>query len=534
MSNSLPLRPYQVQAVEAVERAWSEGMLRPAVVLPTGTGKTVVFSHLITRFATTHPDSRIAVLVHRDELARQAVDKIRSVSPDLDVGIVKAEQNQVDARVIVASVQTLARSSRRAKMPNIDMVVADECHHAAAPSWMEVLRHLGSFDDTPTVGFTATMVREDDRGLGDVWQDVVYTKSISFGILNGYLTDVRAHQITVDGLNLAQVARSRGDFQEGALGEALVASGAGPVVAKAYLEHAGERQGLMFTPTVACAREFAEDFNRAGIPTEVVTGGTPLEQRAEVFLRYRRGEIRVISNALVLTEGFDMPQAEVAVLARPTQSTGLFQQIVGRVLRPWPGKTEALVLDVVGATLNNSLASIVDLSETKVPVEEGESLKEAWSRSEAEKANIERDVLEGTVTHAVKDLFSASRAAWLQTPGGIWFIPAGKKVVFLWPDTQPGLFKIGRCSSTTTSDGEWLKSQLTLEYALAWGEEIALETDQTVADRQASWRRRKAKPTDAQKEYASRLGIPYTEKTRKNELSDLISIKLVSRLLDPR
>ena len=348
---NLKPRPYQLEAIEAVEYAWQRDHQRPAVVLPTGAGKTVTFAHLVSRYVKGESGSgRVVVLVHRDELAKQAREKLLAVIPDLEVGIVKAEQNDTDAPVVVASVQTLFNAQRRNQLRDIGMVVVDECHHYAAPAYREVLEEMGLFDGSVLgVGFTATMARADSYGLGDIWESVVYERDILWGIANGFLVDVRAESVTVDDLNLAEIARNHGDYQEGKLGDALIASGAAKVVAKAYGEKAGTRQGIVFCPTVACAREFHLAFADADIETRVVIGETPIEDRQLIYEDYRKGDVRVLISVMALTEGFDMPQAEVAVVARPSQSASLRIQMIGRVLRPFPGKDEALVLDVVGA-----------------------------------------------------------------------------------------------------------------------------------------------------------------------------------------
>lgn len=524
---TLKPRKYQREAIDTIRNSWKEGLLRPAVVLPTGSGKTVVFSNLIAEVGV-----KTLVLVHRDELADHAADKIRSVAPDLDVGIVKAQQNDTDADVIVGSIQTLFRRKRRDQIHGIEMVVADECHHYVAPAFQEVLEHFGVFESVPCVGFTATMVRSDTLGLGDVWQDVVYKKSILWGIINGFLTDVRAESVEVDGLNLAQIARSRGDYQKGKLGDALIASGAGDVVAQQYLEKAGDKQGIGFAPSVACAEDFHEAFNRHGIPCDLVTGTTSKDDRTDVYNRFRNRDTQVIMSVGVLTEGFDMPQAEVAVMARPTMSRGLYVQMAGRVLRPFPGKKEALLLDVVGATSGASLSGIVDLSETKTAPQPGESLAEAYEREQEESRNLEKDVVKGSVTSKTVQLFEASSSVWLRTPGGYWFVPTRTGYVFLWP-YQDG-FKVGITGSQyQMKGGKYLKDEvLDLPFALAWGEQLAEEIDPSTSQRGASWRKKKVKATDKQKELADRLGIMYDGSTRKDELSDKVAVHFASRIFD--
>lgn len=530
MTATLKLRPYQTEALDALDAGWAAGKTRLAVVLPTGMGKTVVFAHLIDR---QHRAGRKAlVLVHREELVTQAKEKVHSVAPDLTVGVVKAGRNEVDADVIVASVQTLARPARRAQLHDIGVVIVDEAHHAVARTWADVLEHFGCFAGTPAAGFTATMSREDGKGLGDIWEEVVVRKDILYGIKKGYLTDVRGKAVTVDGLDLGTVAKSRGDYQDGQLGDALEAAGAGEVIAQAYVEHSADRQGVLFAPTVATARAFADDLNAAGIVTEVISGATPTEDRELIYKRYRAGEIQVLSNCMVLTEGWDAPWCSTAVIARPTQSAALYVQMVGRVLRPFPGKTDALVLDVVGVSQRHALKSIVDLTETKVTVRDGESLGEAIDRETKERGKKPgtkgRPV--GVISASDVDLFHRSHSVWLQTYGGTWFIPTRDWTYFLHP-SEDGTWKVGRLQTWQNRDGRggWLREGLTLEYAMAWGEQDAEEVDRSTSSKRASWRRKSEKPTDAQMGLVGRYKLAYDESMSKSEVSDLISIHLASR-----
>lgn len=534
MSAPLALRPYQGEALEAIRGGWAEGLTRVAVVLPTGMGKTVVFAHLIAREFERRDLRRFKplILVHRDELVRQSVDKLRSVAPHLSVGVTKAERREVDADVLIGSVQTLARKSRRDELPRLGLVVVDECHHAAADSYLNILWDAGCFDEvdpTPAVGFTATLSRGDDRGLGGVWEKVVYRRDVLFGIHGGYLADVRGLAVEVNGLDLASVARSRGDFLDGGLGAALTASGAGEVIARAYAEHASDRSGVLFAPTVAAAYAFAEDLNATGIVTEVIEGGTPLEERRLTLKRFAAGEVQLLSNCAVLTEGWDAPWASCAVIARPTLLPGLYTQMAGRVLRPHPGKVDALILDVVGVAGKHRLASIVDLSDGEIVPEPGESLREAVYRRDREK--LARGKPAGAVGYREVDLFHDSRSAWLQTPGGVWFIPTREHTFFLWPDE--GTWKVGRCGVYSTSGGTWLKDGLPMEYAMAWAEQLAEETDPSISRRTASWRVRGAAPSQKQLDLARQLGIDPTGLSRP-QLSDRISIHYAAKILDRR
>lgn len=535
-------RPYQAGQLDAIEAAW-EGrqrgtgvgvVRRAAVVAATGTGKTVTFAHLATepRFDV---GGRTLVLVHRDELAKQARDKIHSVDPTKKIGIVKAGDNEVAAEIVVASVQTLARQSRREQILNVRKIIADECHHAVARTWMDTLRHYGAFETegTRTVGFTATMGRNDRLGLGDVWQEIVHRYDIIDAIRDGYLVDVKGLRIQIQGLDLGDVKRSGGDYADGDLGQHLEDAGAPEQVATAYLKHAGAQQGIVFWPTVQTAYDGAEAMLAAGIACGVVEGTTPIPTREHIYSKFRSGDLQVISNCGVLTEGFDAPWASVCAIARPTQSASLYIQMAGRVLRPWKGKDGALVLDFVGNATRHSLATLADLSPTvKREVKEGESLVEALQRQEDEDAQEERRQPARIVRQVATevDLFASSTSCWLQTERGVWFVPTGKHLYFLWPE-QGGTFTIGRTVPWVRKKAERVADGMTLEYAMRWAESLAVEEDPSIASRKSSWRR-KAPPSPAQVGMATRYRIEYDEATTKSQLSDLISIKSASLALD--
>lgn len=536
-------RPYQVEALAAVKSAWSRWVTEaglpkhghPAVVLPTGMGKTVIFSHMVKEIV--EEGGWPLVLVHRDELVQQAAKKIRQVAPHLTVGIVKAEKREVLRQALVGSVQTLARERRRAELPFITHVIVDECHHAAARSYLEIIAHLKAQNpDLKVVGFTATMVRADSKGLGDVWGEVVYSRDILYGIRNGFLTDVVGKTVVVPGLDLSKVKTSHGDYQEEALAMALEESEAGAFIAKAYLEHCPDRSGILFAPTVATAYSFAEDLNTAGITTEVVTGETPLDERAAIYARAESGATQVLANCMVLTEGFDMPRMSVAVIARPTSSVGLYIQMVGRVLRPYPDKGVALVLDVVGVASKMALASVVDLSPTKTKPEDGETLADAELRMELEEAGKPEKIGRSTEGLALEDidLFHRSATVWLKTPRGVWFIPTKTKFWVLWPTGPGDHWTVNTVANRYGNARARLIGDLSLEAAMAWAEQMAQEEEEkedsfSVAGRTAKWRKSKA-VTDQQRGMALNLGIDPTG-MNKGQVSDAISAALLAQAL---
>lgn len=531
----LRLRPYQEQCLDAINQEL-ESVQRTAVVLPTGTGKTVVMSAYASWKATS--GDRVLILVHRDELVRQTIEKLLAVDPEIRVGVVKAGENDIYAQVIVASVQTLANEKRLRQVTGIDHVIVDECHHATASTYKKILDHFGCFSVPPTgwtgkgyakaVGFTATLSRGDSQNLGDVWQSIAFSKPIEEFIRRGDLVDVRGLTVTVPDLDLDDVKRSGGDFQAGDLSMKLSESKALETVTKAYKDHAIDRQGVLFAPSVDSAYEFSNALTLAGISTEVISGETPTDIRQEIYAKYRTGEIQVLSTCMVLTEGWDAPWASCAVIARPTSHQGLYVQMAGRVLRPWTGKRDAVILDIVGVTTRHSLSTLAALSGSKAVRDQGmvpgESLMQA-----AKRMTVEIPGYEGDVQFATVDLFRETPAHWLTTPGGNPFIPGTGKLTFLFSESD-GTWSVGVCSADTMRGGSWLHKGLELDMAVELASAHAREYDPTVANSNREWRR--TMPSPAQVNYATSLGIELKDGMRRGDVADAISVKKAGRVLD--
>jgi superfamily II DNA or RNA helicase len=515
------MRDYQSEAVAAVETAWLAGVERPAVVLPTGTGKTVVFAHLADK-AATH--GRVLVLAHRDELVQQAAAKLRSVTGGR-VGVVQAGSDETDAPVVVASVQTLAGERRRSRLTDVATIICDEAHHATAPTYRKIMEHYAC----RAVGFTATMARGDGGRLGDVWQKIVYQRDIVTMIRAGHLADVRGIRVQVPDLDLSQVTTRGGDYAEGELGSALADSLAPEVVAKAYLEHADGMPGILFAPTVATARLFGQALSDSGVRTGVITGEMPSTERRALLADFEAGRLDMLSNCMVLTEGFDSPRAQVAILARPTASAPLYVQMVGRVLRPYPGKRQALVLDVVGASGRHELATLAVLSGSRpVKPRDGQSFLEALDAAETATERATPEGWTGPVEAADVDLFAGSRQAWLQTRAGYWVIPAGERYICLaqLPDGTYDVAWYGR-----QRGGGWIsRSVPDIGYAMAWGEGDITDAEQLYAAKERGWRKRPA--TVKAINYARALGIEVPDRARGGQVGDLLTVELASRRID--
>lgn len=529
MSTTFAPRPYQLDAIEALRTGWAAGVNRLAVVLPTGAGKTVVFSHLAHQMLDSLNGRRVLVIAHREELIEQAAAKLLAVDPMLRVGIVKAQRDQHhDADVIVASVQTLAVARRREAIRDIGLVIVDECHHAAARTYMDVLRHFGAWDGVPVAGFTATMTRTDG-GLAEVWDDVVFRLDILDMITDGFLCDVRGKRITVDTLDLDKVRTRGGDLVDGQLGQALEDSGALDAIARAYVDHAADRPGVVFTPTVATAQGAAAALTSAGITAAPVWGDMSRDDRRATLARYATGDVQVLTNCMVLTEGFDAPHTSCAVIARPTKSPGLYVQMAGRALRPAPGKHDALLLDVMGASTRHKLASMVDLTAREVgPAEEGKSLRQVAEESVAAE---QRQAIAARVDTEEINLFGNSTIRWLRTADGTWFIRlTSAMVLFLVRDSGTRLYRMRRWTEAHGAHPPKEDTARPLPEALAWLEQQArVLAPGAFVSRQARWRAEK--PSPKQLGLCRRLDMAVPRGASAGDVADLIDQDRVGRVL---
>lgn len=536
---TMTLRPYQEEAVTALLKAWESDMRRPAVVAATGAGKTVMFAHLIAVWIMANPGMRAVVVVHTNELVEQTLNKVRKVAPHLSTGVVKAERDEVDADVIVASVQTLRTKGRVERLTNVGLVVVDEAHHYAAKQWKSVLERLGCFREAGPVvaGFTATMVRADKHKLSTVWDDVVADIPILKLIRMGYLCDVRAKVIEIEGLDLATVSKKAGgDFADGSLAEAMIDAEADKGIVKAYIDHGEGRQAGLFAPSVEFARVCRDAFRSAGITAEMVSGATPLEERERIYAEYRAGLVTILCNCMVLTEGFDMPQMACGIIARPTTNAGLYTQIVGRILRTHPGKADALILDVVGVSGNIKLMSLVDLSPEAARPEDGESLMEALERVRRQKRRSGGVLPLELMTAREVDMFERSSVVWKQTFAGIWFVSNLVRTYVLWPYSDGETFRVVSFRKQGPRDTIVVANDLDMGSALTVAEREALIDEDggafSVADKGASWRHKRASAKSVA--YAIGLGAEATEDMKGGQVSDLIDTAVVSRFVDPQ
>jgi len=339
------LRDYQTEAIAAI-RADLQTADRTLAVMATGTGKTVVFLALLDALRESGELTRALIIAHRRELIYQPIDRAAAMFKELsaDMGIVMAGRNDIGARHIVATVQTLASDKRLAQLLStgaFSHIVIDEAHHATADTYTNL---IAKFPGAKIIGFTATPLRSDGDGLSKVFQRVAYRLPISAAIRRGALVTFDALGVQLP-ISLAGIKETEDGWEREALGDLLLAENVKEIVLKKWTEYAGNRQTIAFTASVAQARETSEYFKAQGVKAEWVSGETPDHERADILGRYQRGDTQIVFNCMVLTEGFDAPETAAVLMIAPTKSDLIYVQRLGRGLRTSPGKTDCRVLD---------------------------------------------------------------------------------------------------------------------------------------------------------------------------------------------
>lgn len=499
MAETFPLRPYQERTIGKAYAAFGEGFRRVPIVLPTGAGKTVVFSRV--GIDCVEAGQPVLALAHRVELLDAAEEKFKQSSTGLDVGMMLGRRREHDRSVVISSMQTAVQPGALAllKRRRFGLVIVDECHHIAAPSYQTILRELGVF--TPAgprlLGVTATLDRADGLALGDTFDtgpaEVVQIAEL---IEQGYLLRPRGIRVKVDGLDLSGVRGSRtseSGLDDRAVAQAMSDSLAPAAVARAVLEHCRGRHGVAFLPSVELSKEQARVFAEHGLRSVHVDADTPKAVRREIVRRARLGEYDVVCNVGLFTEGTDVPIWSYAVLGRPTSSGVLYQQMVGRPLRPHPGQTDALILDVVGVTGRHRLVSLVNLLGADAIEELDDELRqfdeddepgddEPRTTGEADPAPAGAD---GELVHELVDLFSASHTAWQRSPRGVWFLPTGRGAVFLAPASEVDRYDVWASDGVANS---LVHESCDLSAAMTWGEQEAKREAEFDLARTAEWR----------------------------------------------
>lgn len=353
------LYPFQREAKEAVLRHWESGRGAALVSLPTGSGKTIVFSDIL-RSTLEKSAKRGLVLVHRDELLRQGMEKLRLIWPEARLSTVEAGYQNYSGQVTLGSVMSVVRHLER--LPPIEEVVTDEAHHAPAKSWLKIYQQVQLLNPGwRHLGVTATPIRaKGSSDLEAIFGKPVYVKSIFELIVQGYLSPLKGLEVRTE-VSVEDVRVSGGDFVAEELSRAINTRDRNRLVVENYLELASGRKALVFAADLAHARDLTEMFKAYGASAGSISGDTPPHIRRSMLQSLRDGALKVVVNCMVFTEGFDEPSLDAILVARPTRSLGLYCQMIGRGLRPYPGKKDCLFIDFVDNSRRHRLISMQDL-----------------------------------------------------------------------------------------------------------------------------------------------------------------------------
>ena len=348
------LRPYQQQARDRIHAEWDAGHTRTLLVLPTGTGKTIVFASVAAD--QVRAGDRVLILAHRGELLEQAADKLQR-STGLVSAVEKAESTCLDSwfRVVVGSVQTLQRTARLERFPQdyFGTIIIDEAHHAITDGYRRILDY---FSGAKVLGVTATPDRGDMRNLGEVFDSLAFEYKLTDAIKEGYLCKIMAQTIPLQ-LDITSVTMSGGDYAVGDLGTAL-----DPYLEQIAAEMARRcksRKTVVFLPLIKTSQKFRDLLNTYGFRAAEVNGQS--DDRRQVLADFDAGKYNVLCNSMLLTEGWDCPSVDCVVVLRPTKVRSLYSQMVGRGTRLSPGKTDLLLLDFLWMTDRHELCRPADL-----------------------------------------------------------------------------------------------------------------------------------------------------------------------------
>ncbi|HVY62330.1 MAG TPA: DEAD/DEAH box helicase [Planctomycetota bacterium] len=536
------LRPYQEEALRAVDDARAAGRRRVLVALPTGCGKTIIFAQLPSRVAE---GARTLVLAHREELLDQAARKIAEANPDLGVGVEQADRRAENAEVVVASVGTLGRRGSprlRAFDPTaFPLVVIDEAHHATAPSYRTVLEHFRAFeaDGAFVVGVTATPERGDGQGLEEVFEQIVYAKDIREMIETGYLAPLRAWRVRTN-VDLKGVSVRAGDFAENELAAKVNVAPRNELVVASYRAHADGRRAITFTVNVEHAHVLADTFQARGVPAAAVSGDMPTESRRSTLAAFRDGALRVVTNCGVLTEGFDDPGVAAILMARPTKSGLLYRQCIGRGTRLAPGKADCVIVDFVDATRHQLCGahSLLGIPETE-PLEGRDLIEvardaecrkrrkvEAESEAVSEDEVLARSEAIELFLEAIKPdpaIEGATTFGWLSLNEDSYRLDLGHAEFLSVSRGDDGLWRIKlHRVNRPPAGGRETFSELrdAIRAADRWLREVRPQA-LVLVELGASWRRERA--TESQLAWLKRMGIAYPERITKGEATIVIN-----------
>jgi len=534
---NIKLRPYQQEALDSICENYANGINKQLVVLPTGAGKTVIFSHLPLIKQDCLP---MLVLAHRSELLDQARTKIMASNPELTVEIEQAERKAGKVDVVVASVATLGRNGtpRIEEYPKdyFKSIVIDEAHHAAAPSYRRVVDY---FSPDFLLGVTATPQRSDSTRLIDVFQEIVYYKSIQDLIEDKWLCPLVGFRVKSN-TDISQVQITNGDYAQGQLEDIIDTPERNAHIVAAYRDLAPDKKAIVFASGVNHAEHLALSFRQASVETAVIIGTTPREEREEILAHFATGKISVIVNVGVLTEGFDEPSVQAIILAKPTRSALLYTQIVGRGTRLHESKEHCIIIDIADTTKGKKPIGLPTLLGLPPDFDlQGQSLTDVAKKYEELETFCPGEAVR--VLNPEDIDLAYTRINLFMPPPPNQFVQEFSKLV--WAEIGEDEYHLGlsndesmriKCDTlgrwnVTVHDNHAKTTRLLgvvadIREAFARSDkwvQTNRSASMSLLDSSATWR--SDSPTDPQKKVLKRIGIPLTSDMTKGMASQIIS-----------
>ena len=536
---TVSLRPYQKEALDAIMSNDAKGISKQLVVLPTGAGKTILFSQLPVIRPNTIP---MLVLAHRAELLEQARDKILASNPHLTVEIEQADRKAGHVDVVVASVATLGRNNtpRILEYPKdyFKAIIIDEAHHAAAQSYRRILDY---FNSPYILGVTATPQRSDSTRLTDVFQEIVYYKSIQDLIEDGWLSPLVGYRVKTK-TDITKVEIQNGEYNQSQLEDEINNPERNACIVASYNNLANATKAIVFAAGVDHAQSLFSAFVQDGTSVRIILGTTPPEERAQILLDFKSGEVMVLINVGVLTEGFDEPSLQTIIIAKPTRSTLLYTQIVGRGTRLYDGKVHCTIIDITDTTIGKKPMGLPTLLGLPADFDlEGQSVTEVAKAFEE---------LENFCPGEAVRVLKPEDIQLAYTRINLFMPPPPNPVVqeyskLVWAEIAENKFYLGVNSSESMhiycdALGRWVTELHTkstkninikeLGKSVDIRESFARtdkwiqnnrSTDMKLLDASEAWR--VDGPSDAQKRLLKRIGVPLTTDLTKGMASQIIS-----------
>lgn len=350
--NAFALRDYQEDCLLAIENNLSKNIRDQLIILPTGGGKTIIFSELIRR-----KNLKTLIIAHRLELLNQAEEKLKFVAPDIESGVFCGTRKELGKQVTIASIQSASSPKNRELFlkEDFELLIIDEAHHAPARTYLGLMDYLGfkqldfvrnnkASQSGIVLGFTATAKRGDRKALKRIFDEIAYELKLEHLVARGFLARPKGLHVTVD-IDLEDVQTVMGDYKKLSLRKVMTSDPARKIVAKTITKFASERKGIVFSCDIQHAELLKKDIENAGFKSAVVHSNVSLDRRKKALKDFSEGDLQFLINPMILTEGFDCPVADCMINAAPTQNRPLYIQKAGRVLRLHPEKEDALLID---------------------------------------------------------------------------------------------------------------------------------------------------------------------------------------------